>query len=103
MKIKTIDVQAKQWRDRTYGNSYFAAQVTINFGTKTEKTFYVPFQYGYGSQYEWAAKQVLQNAGLLPADINGAVSRIARENNIILRTSLQENCKKSDAKAFGSN
>lgn len=51
MKIKTIDVQAKEWFDRTYGNSYFSMNVTVNYGMKNATTFYVPMQYGYGDHY----------------------------------------------------
>jgi len=42
--IKTLDIQAKEWFDKVNGNSYFSAQVTINFGMPDEKTLYAPLQ-----------------------------------------------------------
>ena len=45
MKTKTIDIRAKEWFDKTFGNSYFAGTITINKGTETEETFLMPFQY----------------------------------------------------------
>ena len=55
MKIKTIDVQAKEWFDKVNGNSYFSANISINFGMPSQKNLFIPFQYGYGSQYEHEA------------------------------------------------
>ncbi len=53
--IKTIDVNAREWFDRVNGNSYFSMNVTINYGMKTEQSFYVPMQYGYGDHYRHQA------------------------------------------------
>ena len=36
MKVKTIDVQVKEWFDKVNGNSYFAGIITINFGMKND-------------------------------------------------------------------
>ncbi len=103
-KIKTIDVEAKEWFDRTYGNSYFSAQVTVNFGLPSQQTLYIPFQYGYGSSYEQAAIEALKKAGLFTVTearpFIGLYS-YCEENNIILRRNKTENCLKRDAKAFG--
>lgn len=49
--IKTIEVVAKEWFDKTYGNSYFSANIYVN--DKLVKT--LPFQYGYGDHYEYVA------------------------------------------------
>lgn len=95
--IKTIDVQAKEWFDRLNGNSYFSAEVTVNFGLKDEKRFVLPFQYGYGSHYLDMAAKKLQEEKVLPTDEKVAsFTRYCREKNIILRYSKQENCKKRD-------
>ena len=37
LKIKTIDIQAKEWFDKVNGNSYFSANVTINYGHENQK------------------------------------------------------------------
>jgi len=47
-KIKTIDVQAKEWFDKLNGNSYFSGIITLNFGMPDVETFIIRFQYGCG-------------------------------------------------------
>jgi hypothetical protein len=54
-EIKTIDVQAKEWFDKINGNSYFSANVTINYGLKNAISFYMPMQYGYGDHVNHVA------------------------------------------------
>ena len=53
MKIKTIDIICKTWFDKFNGNSYFSCKVILNYGMTTEKEYYIPYQYGYGDQYEY--------------------------------------------------
>ncbi len=103
MKIKTIDVNAKEWFDRVNGNSYFSGQITINFGTPAAQTLYMPFQYGYGSQYEYAAIDTLRKAGLANTDDRTPLFRFCDDNNIVLRRSMTDKCLKRDVVAFGSN
>ena len=43
MKVKTIDIQAKEWFDKINGNSYFSAVITLNFGLKTKNNLNYPF------------------------------------------------------------
>lgn len=99
MKIKTIDIQAKEWFDKVNGNSYFSANVTINFGMKTEKNIFLPFQYGYGSHYiDMAGKELLQLKLVKPDPDSTYFSlwRYCEKNNIILRTSKREKCLKRE-------
>lgn len=58
-QLKTIDINALEWRDRVNGNSYFSALVVLNYGMPTEETIKVPFQYGYGDAFKWEAFWVL--------------------------------------------
>jgi hypothetical protein len=95
-KVKTIDVNCKEWFDRINGNSYFAGQVTINFGMKTQKSFTMPFQYGYSSQYEHEAQLTLKRNKVINCDDYTALWRYCSDNKIILRCHLQENCKKKE-------
>lgn len=97
MKIKTIDINAFEWFDRVNGNSYFAGTVCINFGTKTEKTFTMPFQYGYGDHYRDMALKLLQENNLL-TDVNRLWD--LRDKGVILRYNKVENCKKRELKEF---
>lgn len=104
MKINTIDIQAKEWFDKVNGNSYFSATIAINYGTKTEKTYYLPFQYGYGDHYIDMANQYLINEKIIKGKRyeNGSYSPLwqyCKNNKIILRTSKKENCKKRDVEA----
>lgn len=99
MKIKTIDIQAKQWHDKVNGNSYFSGKVIVNYGMKNEKTFPMPFQYGYGEAYIQEAAAKLRDVGTeIPFY---AFTRFCRENRIILRSNIEKNCLKRDVKAFG--
>lgn len=100
--INTIDIQAKEWFDRINGNSYFSGQVTLDYGQETEKTFYMPFQYGYGDQYLHQAWKVIQENGYVPDPKPfQLMTGYAREHNIPLRYSIQDKCKKRDVQAFG--
>ena len=96
--MKTIDINAKEWFDKVNGNSYFAGTVTVDFGTPEEQTFNMPFQYGYGSQYEWKGFYTLINAGLLPEEWRSSPQWKAREAGIIIRSHIQTGCRKRDLK-----
>jgi hypothetical protein len=98
-QIKTIDLQAKEWFDKLNGNSYFSAIITLNFGLDDEKTINVPFQYGYGSQYEYVALHQLQCENLAPLKY-GNLFTFCNENNIELRRSKKEKCTKKEVKDF---
>lgn len=101
--MKTLDISAKEWFDKANGNSYFSAQATIDFGLPTEKTVYIPFQYGYGLSYLAETAHILQTGGYLPTETIYHLDKWCRENGIILRHSKKENCLKRDVKAWGSN
>lgn len=97
MKVKTIDIEAREWWDRVNGNSYFDCSITVNHSMKSEENFYLPMQYGYGDQYETEAKFTLMQHGVIEKTMYG-IAQYCRENNIILRRRKIENCKKSDLK-----
>lgn len=97
-KIKTIDVNCKEWFDRVNGNSYFAGSVTINYGMKTQKTFKVPFQYGYGNQYEHEAMRTLQENGYFK-NVKYPFSEL-KSQNIIYRHNIEKNCLKRELTAL---
>ena len=96
MKIKTIDVNALEWFDRINGNSYFAGTVTVNYAMQSEKTYAIPFQYGYGDSYQHAALNVLKENKALRDKYNRPLWKYCENNGIILRTTKHENCKKSE-------
>jgi hypothetical protein len=104
MKIKTIDIQAKEWFDKQGGNSYFSAVITINHAMKGEKQFYAPFQYEYGDQYGFQSMEQLVAEGVIQKpknDFELVPWRYAKSHGVIVRCSKIENCKKKDVVEFG--
>lgn len=100
MEVKTIDVRAKEWRDKVYGNTYFSAQISVNYGMEDEKEFQIPFQYGDGRNGEFAALKLLEEKGVLPmGEFRGLWN--VKERGIILRTYTEKNCKKIETEFFG--
>jgi hypothetical protein len=102
--VKTLDVNAREWFDRINGNTYFAAQVTVNYGLGLdagECVLYVPFQYGYGDQYEACSFNALVDAGYIPASYPwNSLYAWCRDNGVILRRNKHE-AKKKVCEAYG--
>lgn len=97
-KLKTIDIQAREWFDKINGNSYFSGVITLNYGQKDERTIKMPFQYGYGSQYEQEARNILTSEGLID---KGIYLYELRDKGVIIRQNIQRGCLKRDVVAFG--
>ena len=103
LKLITVDLTAMEWRDKTFGNTYFSAQVTVNFGLPDAKTFYMPMQYGSGSCYEFAALSELVKLGYISPEFKARpLGFYCRENLIPYRPNVHENQKQRDVKAFGT-
>ena len=98
--MKTIDVQAREWFDRVYGNSYFSARITVNFGMPGEFEIRLPFEYGYGDYYKQATLKALQDIGLLLGIT--ALWQARDKFGIIIRASKQEKCLKRDVVQWGT-
>ena len=99
--MKTIDISAREWFDKTYGNIYFSAIVTVDYGMETEKSFPVHFQcmvteifYGY------AAFEELKKQGIIKADDNVQFWQWCRDNKVIARYDIHRGCKKRDVVNF---
>ena len=101
MKTKTIDIQAKEWFDKANGNSYFSGTITLNKGTETEETFLMPFQYGYGSQYEQVAKAILTQFNKISTDFESLL-RYCQRVGVQLNSKIERGCLKRDLKAIES-
>ena len=100
-KIKTLDIHALEWFDKVNGNSYFSAVIILNYGMKDKKELKLPFQYGYGEHYIDMANQLLIKEGFREGERGKygnypSLWQYCEDNNIILRTSKQENCKKKE-------
>jgi len=94
MKIKTIDINVKEWFDKINGNSYFAGEIFLNYGLKNVKCIFMPFQYGYGEHYQDEGFKAICEELKIKTDLR--LYRYCEENNIILRTNKEENCLKKD-------
>ena len=62
-EVNLIEIDAREWFDKTYGNSYFSAWVSFK-----GENYFLPFQYGYGSHVEDVALKTLSDKGLLPSE-----------------------------------
>jgi hypothetical protein len=100
MKTKTIDINAKEWFDRINGNSYFSGTITLNYGMDNEETFLMPFQYGYGSQYEYEAQMTLNQFNKISSNFveYQSLYSYCKENNIIFRSNIKRNSLKRELK-----
>jgi len=105
MKTKTIDINAKEWFDKINGNSYFSGTITLNYGMNNEETFLMPFQYGYGSQYEQEAQKTLNQFNKISSNFVEYQSLFSycKENNIIYRHSIKRNSLKRELKQIQDN
>lgn len=83
--MKTLDINAKEWFDKVNGNSYFSAQIVIDYDLPTYKKYFLPFQYGYGDSFQWQSLKHLQKMGEVANNI--AYLGQLRDNGVIIRTS----------------
>jgi hypothetical protein len=91
-KIKTLDINGKEWFDKVNGNSYFSAQVVINYGMPNAKIIFLPFQYGYGDHYKYMAVEELNKMKLISEKYPNEL----QDNGVIIRANMQRNCKKRE-------
>ena len=98
MKYKHIlEVNAKEWFDKSAGNSYFSAVVVLDDEVVAE----LPFQYGYGDHYLDMANEKLDDLGVIDNKKHSNGSRrslwlYCQDNNIKLISNKQENCLKRE-------
>lgn len=82
--MQEIRVLGRRWFQRTYGNTYHAADIWVTFADGTTQKLFADFTYGYGEQYLETALETLAEAGLAqPQD-----TRYGRET-------LREYCKRN--------
>jgi hypothetical protein len=62
---KSIFIEAREWFDKSGGNSYFAGRVEVD----GQLVAWLPFQYGYESAYRDAAFKELQRLGIVPMTV----------------------------------
>jgi hypothetical protein len=59
--VKSVQISGLRWFDKTYGNTYHSVRVWFN-GVEVA---YMPFAYGYDSQYVQTAGEMLEKMGLI--------------------------------------
>lgn len=59
---QNIGVTGRRWRDKVNGNSYFSCRVSIPHENGWF-CFNIPFQYGYGDQWQFETVKVLKSMG----------------------------------------
>ena len=63
-KLNLVKLDITEYFDKTYGNSYFSGYVYFK-----GETYFLPYQYGYGSHCEDVALTMLSDIGAIPKDI----------------------------------
>jgi hypothetical protein len=66
-KTKIVHIHGRRWFERVNGNTYHSVTMYVN-GECVGK---VDFQYGYGDQWVWTARDWLAEQGYLPGIIHG--------------------------------
>ena len=61
---RSLFIEGREWFDKINGNSYFSARIWVDGG----QVAILPFQYGYGSQFEYEAQKKLLELGYLPQE-----------------------------------
>lgn len=89
--LKTIDVKTLTWFDKVNGNTYFAQEITLNFGMQNEKTLINPFQYGYSS-FDYKAIELVKD--FFNIDKKNTPSHYFRDLGVIIRSSERKALKR---------
>ena len=99
-KPGSIFVDIREWRDRTYGNTYYSARVSVD----GEHVFTTGMQYGYGNHAVYECAKILRTMGYLPeTDPMIALTREARELGIALYVARRDVLKRELPKARFAN
>jgi len=89
---RSLFIEAREWTDKTYGNSYFSARIWVDGG----QVAILPFQYGYGDQFLYEAQKKLLELGYLPQEgKNQGLWSLAQQNGFDFYSS-KTNTKKAE-------
>lgn len=96
--LKTLDINCYKWFDRINGNTYFACEVTCNYGMKNQVNFNVPFQYGYGSHFHDVVAKKLVQLGLTKYNLYRWQDQ--QDSGVAIRINEYHDCKKRELTAI---
>ena len=89
---RSLFIQAREWFDKSAGNSYFSATITAD----GNEIAVLPFQYGYGDHYLSMARRKLVELGYItPEQDKGSLYSLARANNFDFYTVKKETLKRN--------
>jgi len=94
----SITINAKEWFDKANGNSYFAGIIQVD-----EKEYLMPFQYGYGIQFEQEAKNLLTEFNVISCEYGQSLRRYCLDNDIEYGAFINTECKKRELKEIETN
>ena len=96
-RVKSIEIWAKRWFQKSYGNTYHAVRVYVNgeFIGSSKIT------YGYGDSYLQTAEEVIKKAGYIKLKkANESLWSYCREKNIKLKYYATDVNKEKELKEF---
>jgi len=96
--VKSIVINAKEWYDKLNGNSYFAGTIKVD-----DKEFLIPFQHGYGSQYEQEAKMLLTAFNVISCEYGQTLRRYCQEHEIEYVASIKTGFKQIEYNIIKEN
>jgi hypothetical protein len=92
--MKTLDINARSWYDKVNGNSYFSAEIVLDYGTETDRRYFLPFQYGYGDHYQYETINELKRQKEIDNKIT-MLYQLRDEQNVIVRASKIDTLKRN--------
>jgi len=98
-KVKIVEVSARRWFQKSYGNTYHKVKVYVNdelIGTS-------PITYGYGEQYLQTAKDILIKKGYFPRALKndtGSLYSFFKKRKIIFYNTIWDVRREKDLKNF---
>lgn len=96
--MNSLVIIGRRWFDKVNGNTYHSVCVLVD----GEEVGRVPFAYGYGSQYEQSAAELLYKLDLLPSDSERSwrncwpLSLHCRNNGIAYHSEVADVARKRD-------
>ncbi len=106
MNKSQLSIHHYEWFDKVNGNSYFSVSAILTvFKTPNMVVNYkivLPFQYGYGSHYEYILANAIETLAILPkSQPYGILWKLADDNNVEIIENVTHEVTKKVAKEIG--